>query len=472
MSALELTLALAALLAGLTGTWSPCGFSMIETIGPAGHRGGRLTTLAACLSLAAGALAGGIVTFGGLALCGALVHGAGDQLAYALAAALTLGAAALEVRGAAIVPQVRRQLPEHWRRLMPMPLAAGLYGVLLGLGLTTFVLSFGVFALAGAVFAVGEPGVGLAVGLAFGLGRALPIVVVAPIAERPAGVAVTELMAGQPAILRGFRAGDALALLAAAGALAVAVPADASRLESRAAADPAVGGRDLAFERPDGSGVIRRAGGDAALPGDDPALGDGRIAVLSGGQIVLLSSVDLTIMGRYPAPGADAVAVSRRWVAWRTRRNGRDFMRARHLPTPGDPGPVKELGKAGGASQLGRPSLDGNRLVYARATRHENRIVSRLLGAKRKKRAKTTLIRSRTDALSNPAIQGDRLLYVRHTRRADKLKLASLRGRGKGQTLLSRRSGTLWSTALAAGRAYVTHIQGSAPRQKILSVRR
>ena len=35
--ALEITLAAAALLAGLTGTWSPCGFSMIETIGPVGH---------------------------------------------------------------------------------------------------------------------------------------------------------------------------------------------------------------------------------------------------------------------------------------------------------------------------------------------------------------------------------------------------------------------------------------------------
>ena len=40
-----------------------------------------------------------------------------------------------------IVPQIRRQLPEHWRRAMPMPLAAALYGVLLGLGFTTFVLT-------------------------------------------------------------------------------------------------------------------------------------------------------------------------------------------------------------------------------------------------------------------------------------------------------------------------------------------
>jgi len=52
------------------------------------------------------------------------------------------------------------------------------------------------------------------------------------------------------------------------------------------------------------------------------------------------------------------------------------------------------------------------------------------------------------------------------------LKLASLRGGGVGRTLLSKRTGTLWSTALSAERAYVTQIHGTAPRQRILSVSR
>ncbi|MGH2986027.1 MAG: hypothetical protein ACRDLO_04985, partial [Solirubrobacterales bacterium] len=94
---------------------------------------------------------------------------------------------------------------------MPMPVAAGLYGVLLGLGFTTFVLTFAVFALAGIVIAVGEPAVGIAVGLAFGAGRALPIALVAPFAGRPAGIGVTEAMAGRPAIYRGARVGDGVA---------------------------------------------------------------------------------------------------------------------------------------------------------------------------------------------------------------------------------------------------------------------
>ena len=97
-----------------------------------------------------------------------------------MAAAIALAAAVGEARGARIVPQVRRQVPESWRRRLPLPLAAGLYGVLLGLGFTTFILTFAVWALAGVSVAVGDPALGVAVGLAFGAGRLLPVVVLAP----------------------------------------------------------------------------------------------------------------------------------------------------------------------------------------------------------------------------------------------------------------------------------------------------
>ena len=72
MSGLELTLVVAALLAGVCGTWSPCGFSMIETIGPHGHDGGRATTVSACATFTVGALVGGVITFGALAALGEL----------------------------------------------------------------------------------------------------------------------------------------------------------------------------------------------------------------------------------------------------------------------------------------------------------------------------------------------------------------------------------------------------------------
>jgi hypothetical protein len=467
LDGLELALVAAGAVAGITGTWSPCGFSMIETIGPVGHPGGRATTLVACVTFTVGALLGGVVTFGCLALAGDLVHGADDRLAYALAAALAVAAAALEIRGTPIVPQVRRQLPEHWRRLMPMPVAAALYGVLLGLGFTTFVLTFGVFALAGMAFAIGELQLGVLVGLAFGAGRALPVAFVAPLADRPAGVAVTELMAGRPAILRGFRLGDGVALLVAAVALATTAPAGASQLVSKPAADPSVAGKTLVFQRPDRSGEVR---GGGALPGHDPAVGDGRAAVLSGGAIVLLRGDDFTEVSRFPAPDADAVAVAANWVAWRTRRDGRDLMRARSIANPTQPGAIKELGGVGGGRQLGRPALDGNRLVYARASKKVNVIVKQMLG--KRKRAKSVVLRSRDQGVSNPSIRGKHLLYVRHTKGADQLKIRKVSGGGKGRTLLSRRGGTLWSTALTEERAFVTHIHGTAPRQKVISAKR
>jgi hypothetical protein len=471
MGALEITLTVAALLAGLTGTWSPCGFSMIETIGPAGHDGGRATTISACVAFTAGALIGGVVTFGLLAVAGGVLQGTDYGAAYIAAAAIAFVGALLELRGVPILPQLRRQLPEHWRRIMPMPVAAGLYGILLGLGFTTFVLTFGVFALAGIVFAVGEPAVGVAVGFAFGIGRALPIALIAPVADREAGISITEAMAERPAIYRGFRFGDGLALLAVAGALVVAVPAGAAHTESKPGADPSIGGNDVAFQRPDGRGFIHRGGRSVRLPGHDPALGGGRVAVIANGRINILSAKDLHRVGSVPAAGADAVAISGSWVVWRAHRHGRDFMRARNVQSPGSPGAQHSLGSAGRSSQLGRPSLDDNRLVYARAQPTENVIVKRVLGGNRK-HAKATLLRSRVVGLSNPSIRGDTLLYVRSTPRGDRLKIKSVGSGGSGRTIFRRPTGTMWSTALGAKRAYVTLIAGIRPRQKIVSVAR
>jgi hypothetical protein len=215
---LETLLILAAAAAGVTGAWSPCGFSMVETLAPQGYAGRLRTTLAACVTFSLGALAGGAATFGGLALLGEAL-GAGGAAALAVAAAVALVAAAGEARGARILPQVRRQVPESWRRRMPVPLAAGLYGVLLGLGFTTFILTFAVWALAGVSIALGDPALGLAIGLAFGGGRLLPVVVLASAAATAAGAAFHAAMAERPRILRSLRAVDAVALAACSVAL-------------------------------------------------------------------------------------------------------------------------------------------------------------------------------------------------------------------------------------------------------------
>jgi hypothetical protein len=68
--------------------------------------------------------------------------------AEAVPAGLAFAAGALDVLGVRVVPQVRHQVPESTRRRWPLPLAAALYGLLLGLAFTTFVLAFAVWALA------------------------------------------------------------------------------------------------------------------------------------------------------------------------------------------------------------------------------------------------------------------------------------------------------------------------------------
>jgi hypothetical protein len=214
-------LGIAALAAGITGAWSPCGFSMVETLAPHGYARRLRTSLAACATFALGALAGGAVTFGGLALVGAAL-GAGGPVALGLAAVVAVAAAAAEARGLRIAPQIRRQVPEAWRRVLPVPLAAAGYGVLLGLGFTTFVLSFAVWALAGTSIALGDPALGLAMGLAFGTGRALPVICLAPFAGTDRGGAITAAMCERPAILLGLRRVDAVALAACAVALGTA----------------------------------------------------------------------------------------------------------------------------------------------------------------------------------------------------------------------------------------------------------
>ncbi|HEY8466047.1 MAG TPA: hypothetical protein VIL04_04520 [Solirubrobacterales bacterium] len=464
LGATEIVLALAALLVGATGTWSPCGFSMVETIGPTGHTGGRPTALAACATFLPGALAGALLAFGGLALVGEVVHGAGGSLAYAIAAAIALIAAVAEARGARIAPQVRRQLPEHWRRVMPMPVAAALYGVLLGLGFTTFVLSFGVWALAGIALAIGEPGTGLAIGLGFGVGRALPIVALAPIADRELGQRAVALMAERPELYRGIRLGDA-ALLAVVAALLAGGVASADVKRVSGAADPFIAGGDLVFQRGDRDAWLRRGAGPAVqLSGKDPAIGGPYIALRRAGEIVILRRSSGDQVASFAAPNADAVAVSKRAIAWRVRKSGRDRIRWRRLRAGGRLGKQRVIAKVGRKAQLGRPSVDGARAAFAVAKRSANRIVVYRPG-----KGKRTVIRSVTAGLSNPSLGGKRILYVRHTRKRDQLRLRRIGGGDRG--LLSRKGPTLWTTALGKKRAYVTVLKGRKPRARIISKR-
>jgi hypothetical protein len=479
MSAVEVTLAVAALVIGITGAWSPCGFSMVETIGLSGDGSRRRTTIAACASFAPGAVLGGMTTFGLLSALGHLVHGVGGRASYLVAAAIAIAAGVADARGTRIAPQIRRQLPERWRWTMPLPLAASLYGVLLGLGFTTFVLSFGVWALAGISIALGDPATGLAIGAAFGIGRAIPVLVVAPAVDRPFGIRCVELMAERPALYRVFRLGDA-ATLALAAAILAAGSATASRTEVPDGADPSVAGRALAFQRPDRSGVLRFRGHVHALPGRDPALGGPFAAVISSrSRIDILSRYSRNVIGSAHAEDAEAVAISRGWLVYLSMRNGHYILKARRIRHPSHPGEARRIAEVSRPAQIGHPSVNGGRVFYAVSKRRSSSIKRRGLGSG----GHGTVLRTRTAELLNPSVRGKRLLYVRVKRSRQSPQATSpppLR-----QSLMLKRLGRschshrvyargprreLWSTALSVRRAFVTLLGRGGP--KIVSVQR
>jgi hypothetical protein len=489
VSAVEASLAIAALAIGATGAWSPCGFSMVETIGLAGDRGRRLTTVASSAAFVPGAVAGGVATFGLLSVIGDLVHGTAGRTAYLVAAAVAVVAAVAEARGVRIAPQIRRQVPEHWRRVLPLPLAAAGYGVLLGLGFTTFVLTFAVWALAAVTFAIGRPELGLVVGLAFGAGRALPIVALAPVFHRPIGVRLCVAMAERPTIFRAIRLADAAALLLA-GVVIVAAPSTAAtRLGD--GTDPSAAGDSVVWTTPAG-GVMVREGqpGTTSVPAH-AVLGGSLIAWLDGDSVHVARAPDLSPVLDVTVPGVDALAVSDTWLVTRAPTSTGEVLAAAPI---GAPTQVRRIATVKRPAHLGRPSLDLDTLVYHVATLRESRLVAADLAAARSR----VLRRSRSALLTNPALLNRELLYVRQTDSAQLLELGRAAPgardralyrlaapavhdpghepghRRKTRTKFPRTAQwTLWTSALSATSAYVTLLprkRGLPPR--ILAVPR
>jgi hypothetical protein len=495
LSALAVVGALTALLAGIAGAWSPCGFSVIETIGTALGDTRRGVTAAATATFAVGALAGGVVTFGGLALLGGLAGHTSSGVRDALAGGLALAAAYADWRGWRIAPQIRRQVPERWRWVMPLPLASSLYGVLLGLGFTTFVLSFAVWALAAISVAAGSAGVGVAVGLAFGLGRALPVLWIAPRLGTPAGDRALEQLALEPRMWLGMRRLDALglgvcaALLGTSSALAAGI---------HHATDPSVDGSAIAWQRVGGSGRLRTTSGTAVVDGTFPAIGgyNEAWATPTGIAISLRGRAPETIA---PAPGAsvDGLAISGSWLVVRdVSAKGianlfaislADTSQRRYLQGSGTPGAI------------GRPTIEGIRAAYAYSTPASSSIVEVDLqtGARVVLRSAT-----RDEQFANPSLDSGRLLYERFDRCAQDLLIGSPYSDRSDRVLLSlpstvlrdpgwepgyqrawnsaslcphRGAGpggaiTLGATALGAADAYVSESPGDLAHTRIVTL--
>ena len=277
-------------------------------------------------------------------------------------------------------------------------------------------------------------------------------------------------MAERPGLYRGIRLGDAAALAAAAAALVLAAGAEADITRVKPGADPSVDGGDFASQRGESRAAEYRpgSGGVVQLPGTDPAVGGGYLAMLDRGDVVLFARHPLDERERVGVSGADAVAVSGSWLAIRTRVDRRDALQVRRLGPTGEIGQARVIAAAGPPAQIGLPSVAGSRVAYAVAKDQKNKIV--VYDADNGKRR--TVMGARKKGLSNPSLHGNSMLYVRSKKEGrNELRLRRLK-KGGGDRRLKSGKVRMWSTALGGKRAYVTILEGRQPRSHIVSVKR
>jgi hypothetical protein len=431
---------------------------MVGTVRAARHDGRRAFAVTVA-AFTAGLAVGAAVVYGTLGLIGAAVH---TRALVAAAAAIAVAAILSDAAGLRVRPQIRFQVPEPWRRTMPLPRALLLYGLLLGTGLTTYVPATAAWALPALGLAVRNLAGSLAIGLGFAAGRALPVLVLAVRGEET-------MLAERPEGLRALRV-----LIAASLVLAlIAGEARAAGTVASPGGDPSVADVDLAWQQPGVGGFLLRNGVKTQLPGNDPAVGGALVAWHDGPNVTVASRDTLTPMLQEPLAGVRKLALTDRWLVWRSG------LQIRVQPLS-DPTRSALVVKAKRFAELGRPALDGDLVVYHYATPSGSWLTTVNVATGARDR-----VRFAKDAqLLNPSLLGGSLLYVRTSRCAQELRLGPLhggkervlyklpplagqdRGHDRGHTEQGERlpcphrpkptARILWTTALSATTAYVT----------------
>jgi hypothetical protein len=385
---------------------------MVGTVGAARGLGGRKALIGSSAAFTLGLLVGGALVFGALGLVGAVLEP--GRLALAAAAGVALAAAGIDAAGRRVRPQIRFQVPEGWRRTMPLPRALFLYGLLLGTGLTTYVPAATAWALLPLGLMLGNVFGAVAVGVSIAAGRALPVLILAWRGEETA-------LAERPRGLRAIRALAAVTLVLGLAAL-VAGGVRAATTVASPAGDPSAAGADLAWQQPGVGGFLSRSGASVQLPGTDPAVG-GTLVTWHAGPVVTVAARDtLTPVVQLNVPGVDKLAVSARWLAERVERpTGAAEILVQPLSGTGRTR-IVATAKRGG--QLGRPSLSGDLLLFHRATAQGSWLTAVDLATGRRQ-----VLRSAQDAqLLNPSRLAGRLLYVRASRCAQELRIGAFGG--------------------------------------------
>ncbi|HEY7007476.1 MAG TPA: hypothetical protein VH395_00965 [Jatrophihabitantaceae bacterium] len=251
-----LTLALVvAVVAALRGMWSPCGLSMLSSLNPVSERArGNRFWLTECWYVAG-------ATVGGMALGVAAAFAAFGVGRFDLATAATwtvvLVAALIAVASDTAVfgrslPDHPRQVDERWLvRYRRWVYAAG-YGVQIGSGFATYIMTAAVYLTVVLAVLTGSPGQAFAVCVVFGAVRGLTILVAAT-ARTPERLRATHqrlaaldgasllgatVACAAVAVVAGYALGGGGVALAVVAACAAAVTVARSRALSRRAPIP------------------------------------------------------------------------------------------------------------------------------------------------------------------------------------------------------------------------------------------
>jgi sulfite exporter TauE/SafE len=426
---------------------------MVETFTPAVCGGPRRRRSAL--------LAFGLAAVGAAAALGALLGWMGGALDRGVALAVVAALAVLvALREGGVLrlplPQIRRQVPEGWRRSLPLPVWSGAYGAGLGVGLLTHqpVATFWV-AVAGAT-ALGSAAAGALCMACFGVGR----VVMAAIPRGSRGVA---WMSSHRADL-GFANAAVLSVVAA---LLLASPAAAAPLGEL---DPSLSGNALAFTRiaGDQTAVVVREAGGPAIPefpgGRSPSIDGPLLAYADPDGIRIVQWRTGAEVARVPGSvGKPALSWPR--IAYvRTTASARELILA-NLST----GQQRVIVRARPTDDLGRPAMRAGRLAWHLALPRDSRVMLWNVALRGKPRV---VAQSRTAVHVNPSLTKGHILWVEQRAETSQLRLLRIAQREpKPRTIatFSGRNRLFWTTALSARRAYVTSWRLSTGASRLVS---
>jgi hypothetical protein len=164
--------------AAARGLWSPCGLSMVSAINPLAERarGNRYWLTAIWFIL--GSLAGGLVLGGASGIGAMLVRALGVRADAALAvgAAGCLVAVAADLRLAGFhLPLHPRQVNERWLGSYRRWIYAAGFGVQIGVGFATYIMTAATYLLVLLAALTGSPAGALIAGLSYGVLRGLAV---------------------------------------------------------------------------------------------------------------------------------------------------------------------------------------------------------------------------------------------------------------------------------------------------------